>query len=95
MISRLLSISSSDENSSPSLSTMIRDVIESVQDNIDNYIEAHSSCEISKDEVRHGLEQSLSKPINDIKVYNPSMNTNTLHDSVRPNISEIENKLEK
>lgn len=93
LLSRFFSITSSDDNSSPSLSKMIRDVIESVQNNIDNYIEAHSLVEISKDEVRHGLEQSLSEPMGDVKVHTPNMNTETSYDSVRPNISEIENKL--
>lgn len=95
ILSKWLSIGSSDSNNtSPALSTMIREVMESIQTNIDDYIEAHSLVEISKDEVKHGLEQSLSTPMNDVKVNTPNMNTDTSYDSVRPDISKIENKLE-
>lgn len=87
-------IGSEEENNiDPCLSTMIREVVDKVQSNIDEYIEAHTVVEISEDEVRHGLEQSVSEPLDNINVSTPNMNTDTSYDDVRPDSKKIAEKL--
>lgn len=80
-------------NPEPAISTMVRDAIEDVESNIDEYIEAHSLVEVSKNEVLHGLEQSVSEPLSTVEVNKPEMNTDTSYDRVRPNASEISEEL--
>jgi hypothetical protein len=55
-------------NPEPAISTMVRDAIEDVESNIDEYIEAHTLVEVSKNEVLHGLEQSVSEPLSTVEV---------------------------
>lgn len=80
-------------NPEPAISTMVREVVEGVESNIDEYIRAHSLVEVSKDEVMHGLEQSVSEPLSDVEVNTPQMNTDSEYDSIRPNVDEISEEL--
>jgi hypothetical protein len=86
-------IGSKEENTETSLLTMIRETINEVQSNIDEYIEAHSVVKISEDEVMHGLEQSVSEPLSGIDVSTPNINTDTSYDNVRPSSKKIAEEL--
>lgn len=80
-------------NPEPAISTMVRDAIEDVESNIDEYIEAHTLVEVSKNEVLHGLEQSVSEPLSTVEVNTPEMNSDSSYDGVRPNASDISEEL--
>jgi hypothetical protein len=70
---------------------MVRDAIEDVESNINEYIEVHSLVEVLKNEVLHGLEHSVSEST--VEVNTPEMNTDSSYDRVRPNAGEIPEKL--
>lgn len=85
--------SNSSPNPEPAISTMVREAVNTVESNIDDYIEAHSLVEVSKEEFLHGLEQSASEPLSDVTVNTPQINTDTTYDDIRPNVDEISEAL--
>lgn len=85
---------SGKDDPEPAISNMVCEAVLEVQDNIDEYIEAHSLVEVSKEEVLHGLEQSVSKPIDGVEVSTPEMNTDASYDDVRPSEGEIARELD-
>lgn len=78
----------------PSLSCLVRDAVQETQDRIDAYIQNHSLVEVNAEEVKHGLEQSISTPLSDVEVHTPEMNTETEYDSVRPEAEVLNQQLE-
>lgn len=81
------------DNSPPLLSHMVRNVLQGTQENIDDYIANHAVVDIDPNEIRHGIEQAISEPMNGVEVSTPEMNSDSEYDEIRPEPHRIAEKL--